>query len=104
MYEGKPPNRVGSDPFDPGSSETGLTALSWSDLVVRLATAQYLRGASPHDGDGPAGSFDTFSAKRIAAHRDGKDGVNHDASVNGKQIAPKVGSTAAADPASRGNK
>ena len=76
MFEGKLSRVDEAQPVgDPVDSDV-LRTLSWNDLVARLAAARELRG--PFAGVGEAGdaSFDAGSAARIAAHHNGKHGVN----------------------------
>ncbi len=87
MFEGKPPHPHDARALDGEPRDIdALRPLSWSDLVTRLSAARELR--SPYDCVGPAArgeaSFDAGSARRIAAHHNGKHDVNLDVSGNGK--------------------
>jgi len=74
-----------------------LRPLSWSDLVARLAAVRDLRaslgGAVPETD----GSFDARSARRIAAHHNGKHSVNLDDLGDGKTHAAIPGSAVHGD-------
>ena len=77
MFEGKPPQ------IDESAREA-LRPLAWSELASRLAAARELRASlAPGELQGDA-SFDAMSARWIAAHQIGKDGVNPEHSTNGK--------------------
>ena len=77
MFEGKPPQ------VDDSAREA-LRPLAWTELASRLAAARELRASlAPGELQGEA-SFDAMSARWIAAHQIGKDGVNPEASTNGK--------------------
>lgn len=85
MFEGKPPRPRDAQALDDEQPDIdALRPLSWGDLVERLTAARDSRSA--HDGPDAAGeaSFDAGSARRIAAHHNGKHDVNLDASGNGK--------------------
>lgn len=90
MFEGKPPLSGESRPLGERDGEA-LRPLSWGDLVARLSAARELRAAYRAGDGGPidsgarsGASFDAGSARRIAAHHNGKDAVNLDSSGNGK--------------------
>ena len=85
MFEGKPPRpaEVRALAEEPWEGEA-LRELSWADLVARLAASRGVRGAYGQDDEGGEASFDALSASRIAAHHNGKHGVNLDNSSNGK--------------------
>jgi hypothetical protein len=88
MFEGKPPRPGEICPLS--DSERGgemLRPLSWNDLVARLSAARELRASLAPDHGGGEGSFDAGSARRIAAHHNGKPGVNLEDSSNGKTMA-----------------
>ena len=85
MFEGKPPHPRDARALDGEPRDIdALRPLSWGDLVTRLSAARDLR--SSLDGGDAAGeaSFDAGSARRIAAHHNGKQDVNLDVSGNGK--------------------
>jgi hypothetical protein len=85
MFEGKPPRPRDAQALDDEQPDIdALRPLSWGDLVARLSAA---RDSLPlHDGPDAGGeaSFDASSARRIAAHHNGKQDVNLDVSGNGK--------------------
>src|SRR6187551_2783293 len=85
MFEGKPLRPGDASPLDEGQWDGGsLRPLSWGDLVARLSEVRDMRGSPlPFDEAGDA-SFDASSARRIAAHHNGKQDVNPDVSGNGK--------------------
>ena len=88
MFEGKPIRPGEAHPLDDALGDGGrLRPLSWTDLVARIAHVRDLRVA-PHlvDEAGEA-SFDAGSARRIAAHHNGKHDVNPDVSGDGKAPA-----------------
>jgi len=94
MFEGKSPRSGDASPPEAGARENApLRPLKWSDLVDRLAAARDLRaslGAPAQGGsDGGDASFDAGSARRIAAHQKGKDGVYPDDLGNGKGTGGK---------------
>ena len=86
MFEGKLPRPGEAHPLgneqDDGAS---LRSLSWDDLVARLSAARNLR-TELDPAEGSEGSFDAGSARRIAAHHNGKQPVNLDGSSIGKTI------------------
>jgi len=76
MFEGKLPRPAEARPLEDGPDGEVMRALSWSDLVARLAASRDLR-ASFAGAEQPAdASFDADSARRIAAHHNGKQAVN----------------------------
>lgn len=84
MFEGKPPHPRDARALDGGPRDIdALRPLSWGDLVTRLSAARESRSAQDGAGAGEA-SFDASSARRIAAHHNGKHDVNLDVSGNGK--------------------
>ncbi len=88
MFEGKPLRPGDSRALDPESWEDEvLRPLSWSELVARLSAARDLRASFAAGGDCGDASFDAGSARRIAAHHNGKLDVNLDVSGNGKTAA-----------------
>jgi hypothetical protein len=85
MFEGKPPRPRDAQALDDEQPDIdALRPLSWGDLVARLSAARDSRPL--HDGSDVGGeaSFDAGSARRIAAHHNGKQDVNLDVSGNGK--------------------
>ena len=88
MFEGKPLRPGDARPLDtePWEGEV-LRPLSWSELVARLSAARDLRASFAPGGEGGEASFDAGSARRIAAHHNGKHDVNLDVSGNGKAAA-----------------
>ena len=87
MFEGKPLRPSEARPLDDEHWDGGsLRPLSWGDLVSRLSAARDLRSSYDGAGAGEA-SFDAGSARRIAAHHNGKHDVNLDVSGNGKAPA-----------------
>jgi hypothetical protein len=91
MFEGKPPRAVDASPFQDQPDGEVLRALSWSDLVARLAAARDLRASFARAGELSEASFDAGSARRIAAHHNGKHSINLDDSSNGKGPRGKAG-------------
>ncbi len=86
MFEGKPPRPEQAGPLDGPSEGHALRPLEWAELASRLAAARELR-ASLHSGDAEGeASFDPCCARRIAAHRDGKEPVNPDDSADRKAV------------------
>jgi hypothetical protein len=84
MFEGKPPHPRDARALDGEPRDIdALRPLSWGDLVSRLSAARDLRSSYDGAGAGEA-SFDAGSARRIAAHHNGKHDVNLDVSGNGK--------------------
>ena len=77
MFEGKPPRPRDARPLDGDA----LRPLSWGDLVARISA---VRAAHDEAESGCEASFDADSARRIAAHHNGKFDVNLDVSANGK--------------------
>ena len=86
MFEGKPLRPGDARPLDtePWEGEV-LRPLSWSELVARLSAARDLRASFAPGGEGGEASFDAGSARRIAAHHNGKEFGNHDGLAHGKQ-------------------
>ena len=98
MFEGKPPRVAEADPFgEPVDSEV-LRTLSWNDLVARLAAARELRASYAGAGELSDASFDAGSARRMAAHHNGKHSINLDSSSNGKGARGKAGPAANGTP------
>ena len=85
MFEGKPPHSQDARPLDGEPRDIdALRPLSWGDLVARLSAARDLRVSGELHGEAGEASFDAGSARRIAAHHNGKQDVNLDVSGNGK--------------------
>ena len=84
MFEGKPPRPKDARALDAQRIEIALRPLSWGDLVARLSAARDLRSSDEAPNQGGEASFDAGSARRIAAHHNGKHDVNPDVSANGK--------------------
>ena len=85
MFEGQPPRPGENRPLDEEQREAGsLRPLKWEELVARLTAARDLRAEMDPHAEGSEGSFDAGSARRIAAHHNGKQGVNLEDSGNGK--------------------
>ena len=80
MFEGKLPTPVEALPLGELQDGEVLRPLSWSDLVARLSAARDLRASL----EGSEASFDAGSARRIAAHHNGKSSINPDDLGNGK--------------------
>ena len=80
MFEGKLPTPVEALPLGELQDGEVLRSLSWSDLVARLSAARDLRASL----EGSEASFDAGSARRIAAHHNGKSSINPDDLGNGK--------------------
>ncbi|KRA81500.1 hypothetical protein [Altererythrobacter sp. Root672] len=88
MFEGKPPLPDASYPLESdGCEAANLRPLRWDELVARLSAARGLL-AEWHAGDqGGEGSFDADSARKIAAHHNGKPAINLEGSANLKSAA-----------------
>ena len=88
MFEGKPPHPRDATALDGQPRDIdALRPLSWNDLVTRLTAARGLRSSCEAHEVGHKASFDAGSARRIAAHHNGKQDVNLDVSGNGKAPA-----------------
>ena len=87
MFEGKLPTPVEALPLGELQDGEVLRPLSWSDLVARLSQARDLRASLEGAPVASDASFDAGSARRIAAHHNGKHGVNLDDLGNGKTHA-----------------
>lgn len=86
MFEGKVPRKGEAHPLGTEREEGEfLRELSWADLVARLEVSRGRGEAAEQSRGAVAGSFDAGCAKRIAAHHNGKSGVNLDGSSNGKE-------------------
>ncbi len=84
MFEGKLPKPAEATPLGEPHDGESLRPLSWSDLVARLSAARELRASFAGRAAGSDASFDAGSARRIAAHHNGKHGINLDDLSNGK--------------------
>ena len=85
MFEGKPPCPRDAKPLvEEQRGIDALRPLSWGDLVARLSAARDSRAPCAQPAAGGEASFDAGSARRIAAHHNGKQDVNLDVSGNGK--------------------
>jgi len=84
MFEGKPPRPGENRLLEEEQVEAeSLRPLKWDELVARLTAARDLRSEmTPPEAS--EGSFDAGSARRIAAHHNGKQAVNLEHSSNGK--------------------
>ena len=71
-------------PLEEPRDGDSLRPLSWTDLVARLSAARELRASYQSAGEAAEGSFDAGSARRVAAHHNGKHPVNLDDLGNGK--------------------
>ena len=93
MFEGKPPRPGENRLLDEEQGEAeNLRPLKWDELVARLTAARDLRTEiGAHEAS--EGSFDAGSARRIAAHHNGKQGVNLEDSGNGKVAGGTAGGT-----------
>ena len=88
MFEGKPPRPRDARELDEEQRDfETLRPLSWGDLVARFSQARQQRSACEDEDECCEASFDAGSARRIAAHHNGKHDVNPDASGNGKSPA-----------------
>ncbi|KLE34367.1 hypothetical protein [Aurantiacibacter luteus] len=91
MFEGKPPVPPLANGTHTGdSSGAELCALTWSDLVARLAAARDLRREMAANDESGAASFDASSALHIA-HIGDRDthtaGRGHQLLVNPDDLA-----------------
>lgn len=84
MFEGKPPRAADALPIEEPREAESLRPLSWGDLVARLSAAR--AGRESHEGGsaGSEASFHARSARCIAAHHNGKHGINLEDSGYGK--------------------
>jgi len=88
MFEGKPPRARDANALDGEQHDfETLRPLSWGDLVARFSAAQEMRSLHGETDEHGDASFDAGSARRIAAHHNGKHDVNLDVSANGKSPA-----------------
>ena len=76
MFEGKLPTPAEALPLGEPQDGESLRPLSWGDLVARLSAARELRASFAGRPAGSDASFDAGSARCIAAHHNGKHGVN----------------------------
>ena len=84
MFEGKPPRAADALPLEEPREGESLRPLSWGDLVARLTAARAVRESSEGGAAGSEASFHARSARCIAAHHNGKHGVNLEDLANGK--------------------
>ena len=84
MFEGKPPRTADALPFEEPCEGDSLRPLSWGDLVARLSAARAVRESYEGGAVGSEASFHARSARCIAAHHNGKQGVNLEDSSYGK--------------------
>ena len=84
MFEGKPPATADAYRLEEPQEGESLRPLSWSDLVARLSQARDLRASLEGAPVASDASFDAGSARRIAAHHNGKSSINPDDLGNGK--------------------
>jgi len=88
MFEGKPLRPSEARPLDDEQWDGGaLRPLDWGDLVARFSQVRDLRMLPGRLDEAGEASFDAGSARRIAAHHNGKQDVNPDVSGNGKDPA-----------------
>ncbi|MBT2135205.1 hypothetical protein KK137_12785 [Croceibacterium sp. LX-88] len=88
MIEGKPPLPDASYPLESEGCEAGnLRPLRWDELVARLSAARDLHAEWLGVDQGGEGSFDADSARKIAAHHNGKPTINLEGSANFKSVA-----------------
>ena len=91
MFEGKPPRPRDARAHDGEPLDFGrLRPLSWGDLVARFSAAREQRSTCDETTEPGEASFDAGSARRIAAHHNGKHDVNPDISGNGKSPAGRA--------------
>jgi hypothetical protein len=93
MFEGKPPRPRDARALDDERQhdfET-LRPLSWGDLVARFSAVQEMLSSCDDADECGEASFDAGSARRIAAHHNGKHDINPDISGNGKSPAGTAG-------------
>ena len=76
MFEGKLPIAAEALPYGEPQDGDALRLLSWADLVARLSAAREVRASFGGGAAGSDASFDADSARRIAAHHNGKHAVN----------------------------
>ena len=78
MFEGKSPRAADALPLEEPREGESLRPLSWGDLVARLSAARAVRESLEGGAAGSEASFHAGSARCIAAHHNGKHGVNLD--------------------------
>ncbi|MBH5321353.1 hypothetical protein [Aurantiacibacter sediminis] len=91
------------------SADEELSALSWSDLVAKLAAARDLRGTLTQEEEAALASFDPDCAAHIASHQDkfpedskrdvNPNGLGNSKGTGGSVVSPNDND----DPAIRGN-
>jgi hypothetical protein len=84
MFEGKLPRTADALPLEEPREGESLRPLSWGDLVARLSAARALRESLEGGAVRSEASFHAGGARCIAAHHNGKHGVNLEDSSNGK--------------------
>jgi len=84
MFEGKPPLPGNARPLPQEWEGEALRELTWADLVARLSASRGVRGTVEPADEGGEASFDALSARRLAAHHNGKWPVNPDDLADGK--------------------
>jgi hypothetical protein len=84
MFEGKPPKAADALPLEEPREGESLRPLSWGDLVARLSAARAVRESLEGVPAGSEASFHARSARCIAAHHNGKQGVNLEDLTSGK--------------------
>ena len=84
MFEGKPPKAADALPLEESREGESLRPLSWGDLVARLSAAREVRESLEGRVAGSEASFHAGSARRVAAHHNGKHGINLEDSGYGK--------------------
>ena len=98
MFEGKPPRPRDARALDDEQHDfETLRPLSWGDLVARFSVARERRASGDEFDEHGEASFDAGSARRIAAHHNGKHDVNPDVSGNGKGPAGTASQAAGAE-------
>jgi len=110
MFEGKPPLPADLDAGAHAAPvEDQLRALSWPELIARLAAARDLQAALMPAPQAQAASFDSHSANHIAAMQGSSAKHDHESvnlldSANRKYVGGKKGSSKPAHlPVTRGN-
>lgn len=91
MFEGKPPRAADALPLEEPREGESLRPLSWGDLVARLSAARAVRESLEGGAAGSEASFHARSARCIAAHLNGKHGVNLEDLTYGKSPDGIVG-------------
>ena len=85
MFEVTPPRAADALPLEEPRASESLRPLSWGDLVARLSAARAVRESLEGGPAGSEASFHARSARCIAAHHNGKHGVNPEDSAYGKE-------------------